>query len=171
MDEKLKETARCVVCHSPLADHFDSRNAWVGCNKEMVMKQRGQVLFVPVMIFGAPETSTNGKEVKAVHGAALATPATAHERQSSRGVMKMETPGTERSTSHRGRTAGLFLAGAKEPKKVTKSIQAVYDALVKSKTKGIAMKAIAEKLNMPAGTVGWALRMLRQQDALSYKPF
>ena len=165
--DKLKETAKCVVCQSPLSDHFDSRNAWIGCNKEAVMK-KGHVMFVPVMIFGmSPESAGEMKEVKSLHGGAAESRPVAHDRHP-RGSMKLETP-QEAQQSHRGRTAGLFLTGEKKPAKTTKSIQAVYDALSKSK-RGLTMKAIADKLKMPSGTVGWALRKLRQQDALAYHP-
>lgn len=155
MDERYLGST-CIVCGQVLSAHFGRFNQWVGCRKEGQTMLKGKVMFVPVMLLVSP-TDTDVREMK------LAVPETAAHKD-----VKGQKDTAADHPTRRGRTAGFFLAGEKEPTKTTRSIQAVYDLIAKHK-RGLTMKSIAERLEMPVGTVGWALRKLKMQNALSYK--
>jgi len=75
------------------------------------------------------------------------------------------------ATGLRGRVAGRYVATKKQPAKFsvyTDSIKRVHQFVLRHK-RGVAMKNIAERLEMPLGTVGWALRWLMKQNAVSYQ--
>lgn len=73
-----------------------------------------------------------------------------------------------RTTGVRGRIAGRYLVGTKEPEYLTDSIGDVYKLIARHK-KGLTAKDISGRLDMPMGTVGWALQMLKRSGALQYE--
>ena len=78
---------------------------------------------------------------------------------------------TQSAAGLRGRVAGRYVATKKQPAKFnvyTNSIKQVHQFVLRHK-RGVAMKNIAERLEMPLGTVGWALRWLMKQNAVAYQ--
>lgn len=67
----------------------------------------------------------------------------------------------------RGRTAGVYMLDKGTPKVITDSIKRIYDTIRGRKT-GISAQALAERLQMPSGTVGWGLRHLKNAGAVRY---
>jgi hypothetical protein len=153
-------TGICVVCRGTLDAHFKDQE-WAGCPKAPAARQ-GAPLFVPFIVM-TPEMLR-------------ALPATSDQRPVKDRRAPNKTRVTRKTSSvqrdpvaegSRGRKPGRYVAGP-EPKKVaTDSILAVWK-LLKSRKTGLKAKDVSAKLEMPMGTVGWALRHLKRQGAATY---
>jgi len=180
-------TVLCGLCDAAIVEHFNDEGRYTGCPKEAVnngtvnvrVLTRGlsrdtddadatSVLrFVPTLVSGiktedAETTETPERGRRARRGAAKR--AGRKERAARKSVAKE----SRTSGAGRGRAAGLYVAGKKEPTKLTESIEKVYKT-IKSARKGIGLRDISEKLGMKTGTVGWALQKLAKQHAVSYQ--
>lgn len=80
----------------------------------------------------------------------------------------IQTPA--KGTIRRGRAAGVYVVtGKKEPdlKELTASQKAAWNS-VKGAKQGVSLREIAEKNDIPPGTVAWALHILTQQGAIKH---
>lgn len=72
-------------------------------------------------------------------------------------------------TSHRGRQPGAYVATEKSTSdlKLTDSMQLIHDTLA-SRKRGLTAMQLADRLDMPMGTVGWALTRMQQRGAVAH---
>lgn len=161
------QQGHCIVCNATMAAHFAQDGRWTGCK---VTQRRGTVFVPPVVLIVTPEMLAQLQHAPAAkperHVAQEVTPrATRRQRRSAENVQ----PAAEQETRGRGRIPGVYKSGAKTPTVLTDSISRVYQFVTKHK-RGAQMKDMSAKLDMPSGTVGWALRKLIQQGAVEYHP-
>ena len=96
---------------------------------------------------------------RTVQGDASAPPATGNIQRFRRG--------------RQGRTAGLYIAKRGTPPELSKgamtNVLNALKAASKTEQKGMTARTISEELDMPLGTVGWALTQLIKQKAVEHQ--
>lgn len=160
------QQGHCIVCNATMAAHFGNDGRWTGCK---VSQRRGTVFVPPVVLIVTPEmlSSLQPQPAQAQRQVAQETqPRTRRHRRSAEVVQAAEG---ETQTRGRGRIPGVYKSGPKQSTVLTDSISRVYQFVAKHK-RGAQMKDMSAKLDMPSGTVGWALRKLIQQGAVEYHP-
>lgn len=180
----------CALCRGAVSNHFDANNRFIGCGK-MPRLRKSDTLFIPP-IFVTPEMlgiktgpaatfreaaerKHRGRPPKVVVTASeTETPASGRKRSVAKEVkgQTSEAPAVAAasdSSKRRGRVPGRYVPTGKEPSKVrTDAVMSVF-RLIKGHKRGMAAKDIAERLEMPLGTVGWAMRWLVKQHAAEYQ--
>jgi len=167
----------CVICRGTLAEHFKGEE-WIGCQRRPRGMRGSTALFVPFIVVGSDAVRTAAETPGVPERRRRARRATETPEvpvTTTRGRTRTETtPETKPETPRgRGRAAGVYTlaknAPAESDLKLTDSIRAVYKQ-IKQHKRGISVKDLAAKLDMPSGTVGWAIQKLVRQSAVQYHP-
>lgn len=146
-------TATCGLCSKPISEHVT--DAGFGCpdapmKHPLRRESDADIVFVPLrMVLDAASGEVPAKRAK------------------TRKQSRVKRGATGDTPKQRGRIAGLYVVGKKKPAKMTDSQTKVF-GLVKRHKNGMGLKDIASKLDMPSGTVGWALQKLAKQGAVEH---
>lgn len=167
------ETARCAICYGLLSTHVSKDGFVCPEAKHPLRRESDAVTFVPLTnVVASNETPTTEQPAPAARTRKStrkgASNRTTRGRATKRESRAKETRETSNDTGkRRGRIPGVYMPGDKEPEKLTESIGKVFKT-VRGHKRGIGLRDISAKLDMPSGTVGWALQKLIKQKAVTY---
>jgi hypothetical protein len=157
-------SALCALCQTPVSGHVTEegfRCPDAPMKHPLRRESDGNVVFVPlrnVVALNDSPADVTETETKTARRVKRTKP-----RKSRQSRVK-----EAREPKGRGRHPGLYMVTSKaDPAKLkmTESIDKVFRVIKKSN--GITQNDIASKLEMPTGTVGWALGKLAKQRAVA----